>query len=190
MTIQKETAQTNQQFLEWELTAEWEKQRQGGWQLISLQRQAGDRAEASQTKAATIEMGVDEAAEKLQRALNEFSAGQAVNWRRTIDYELMADGRGTDFQRAVWREIEKIPRGTVTTYGAIAKKIGRPRAYRAVGSAVGKNPLPLLVPCHRVLAANDQLGGFGWGIKVKKQILMKEGWQIIRNRLIKKQAFS
>ena len=82
---------------------------------------------------------------------------------------------GTNFQKAVWNEIQKIPRGEVRTYGEIAAVIGRPNAVRAVGSACGANPIPLFIPCHRVVARNG-LGGFGAGLPWKKLLLELEGW--------------
>jgi len=82
---------------------------------------------------------------------------------------------GTEFQQAVWREMQKIPRGQTRTYGEIATAIGRPKAVRAVGSACGANPLPLFIPCHRVVAKNG-LGGFGSGLPWKKLLLELEGW--------------
>ncbi len=80
---------------------------------------------------------------------------------------------GTDFQKAVWREMEKIPRGQTRTYGEIAKAIGNPKAVRAVGSACGANPVPLFIPCHRVTGQNG-LGGFGAGLPWKKLLLNME----------------
>ncbi len=81
---------------------------------------------------------------------------------------------GTDFQKAVWKELQKIPRGQTRTYGEIAKAIGRPNAVRAVGAACGANPVPLFIPCHRVVAQNG-LGGFGAGLPWKKLLLELEG---------------
>jgi len=82
---------------------------------------------------------------------------------------------GTAFQQAVWNEMIKIPRGQTRTYGEIAAAIGKPKAVRAVGSACGANPLPLFIPCHRVVAKNG-LGGFGSGLPWKKLLLRMEGW--------------
>jgi methylated-DNA-[protein]-cysteine S-methyltransferase len=82
---------------------------------------------------------------------------------------------GTDFQRKVWAAIEKIPLGKTKTYGELAEQIGHPGASRAVGAACGANPLPLFVPCHRVLAANGKIGGFSGGLGVKKLLLRMEG---------------
>ena len=82
---------------------------------------------------------------------------------------------GTAFQQLVWQALREIPVGETRSYGAIACGIGRPRAVRAVGAACGANPVPLLVPCHRVLAANGQLGGFSGGPEWKPRLLGREG---------------
>lgn len=82
--------------------------------------------------------------------------------------------KGTEFQQAVWKELKKIPRGQTRTYGEIATAIGKPKAVRAVGSACGANPLPVFIPCHRVVAKNG-LGGFGSGLPWKILLLKTEG---------------
>jgi O-6-methylguanine DNA methyltransferase len=82
---------------------------------------------------------------------------------------------GTQFQEAVWRELEKIPLGETTTYGELARLIGKPKAVRAVGTAVGKNPIALLIGCHRVLGSNS-LGGYAYGLGCKKILLALEGY--------------
>jgi methylated-DNA-[protein]-cysteine S-methyltransferase len=78
---------------------------------------------------------------------------------------------GTDFQREVWNELLTIPYGARRTYGELARQLGRPRGARAVGAACGANPVPILVPCHRVVAAEGALGGFGAGLGVKRTLL-------------------
>jgi|WetSurMetagenome_2_1015567.scaffolds.fasta_scaffold167245_1 methylated-DNA-[protein]-cysteine S-methyltransferase len=78
---------------------------------------------------------------------------------------------GTAFQKAVWTELRRIPYGSRCTYGEIAARLGRPRGARAVGAACGANPVPILVPCHRVVAAEGALGGFGAGVGVKQTLL-------------------
>jgi AraC family transcriptional regulator of adaptative response/methylated-DNA-[protein]-cysteine methyltransferase len=83
--------------------------------------------------------------------------------------------QGTAFQRAVWDALGTIPAGQWRTYGDIALQIGRPRAMRAVGSACGANPLPFLIPCHRVVASGGRWGGFGLGLEVKEVLLFREG---------------
>lgn len=86
-------------------------------------------------------------------------------------FECPVDLRGTSFEKRVWSELAKIPYGVTRSYKEIAEAIGHPRAFRAVGNANGKNFLPLILPCHRVIESNGGLGGFGHGIKVKKQLL-------------------
>lgn len=78
---------------------------------------------------------------------------------------------GTTFQQQVWQAIAEIPPGKTKTYGELAQAIGRPRAYRAVANACGKNPLPVFIPCHRVLAANGNIGGFTAGLAWKRLLL-------------------
>ena len=82
---------------------------------------------------------------------------------------------GTEFQNAVWRQLIAMPPGTRTTYGEIARDLGMPGACRAVGQAVGANPLPILIPCHRVLAAGGKLGGYSSGLRRKRWLLAHEG---------------
>jgi O-6-methylguanine DNA methyltransferase len=79
------------------------------------------------------------------------------------------------FSARVWRQIARIPRGTVRSYGRVARALGKPEAVRAVGQACGRNPVPLLVPCHRVVAADGGLGGFTGGVDVKRRLLALEG---------------
>lgn len=81
---------------------------------------------------------------------------------------------GTEFQKDVWRELEKIPYRTTTTYQTIATTIGRPKAVRAVGTAIGHNPLSIVIPCHRVIATSGKLGGYGGGIPTKIILLELE----------------
>jgi AraC family transcriptional regulator of adaptative response/methylated-DNA-[protein]-cysteine methyltransferase len=85
---------------------------------------------------------------------------------------------GTDFQQSVWNELIKIPVGQTTTYAKIASAIGRPKAVRAVGTAIGSNPIALLIPCHRVVRSDGTLGGYRWGLDIKKMILKWEKDQI------------
>ena len=82
---------------------------------------------------------------------------------------------GTDFQRLVWRALQQLPRGKPSSYGAVARAIGRPKSVRAVGGACGANPIPVLIPCHRVLAADGRLGGFSAGLPWKRRLLAAEG---------------
>jgi O-6-methylguanine DNA methyltransferase len=88
------------------------------------------------------------------------------------------DLAGTEFQKSVWRALRKISFGKTKSYGEIAELIGKPKAVRAVGGACGANPVPVLVPCHRVLAANKKLGGFSGGLDWKRSLLAREGIKI------------
>lgn len=89
---------------------------------------------------------------------------------------------GTDFQIKVWKEIKKIPKGSTLTYKELAKKINKPKSYRAVANACGKNPYPIIIPCHRVIGSNGNIGGYsGKGGVEKKIFLLKSENVIIEN---------
>jgi O-6-methylguanine DNA methyltransferase len=90
------------------------------------------------------------------------------------DFDLHLDVRGTEFQRTVWDELCRIPFGVTRSYAEVAREIGRPTAVRAVGTANGANPLPLVVPCHRVVATGGKLGGYGGGLDLKRRLLAME----------------
>ncbi len=94
--------------------------------------------------------------------------------RRDFPYPLDISG-GTSFQKTVWTALRDIPYGTTLTYGELAARIGKPNAARAVGQAVGVNPLPVVIPCHRVLASGGALGGFTGGLDIKRHLLRVEG---------------
>ena len=111
---------------------------------------------------------------------------QAVNQleeyleRRRTDFDLPLDMEGatTDFQRAVYLRLEQIAYGHVTSYGQVAKDIGKPEMARAVGQAVGANPIPILIPCHRVVASDGRLTGFAGGLRAKVALLKLEGVEV------------
>lgn len=107
--------------------------------------------------------------QELREWLDTFYRGDPVS------YEGAFDLRGTEFQKKVWRAIHDIPYGRLTSYGRIARDIGKPRAARAVGNAVGANPLGPVIPCHRVVWSNGGLGGFGGGLWRKRELLHLEG---------------
>ena len=106
--------------------------------------------------------------ESVLNQLSEYFAGQ----RRSFDLALAPEGTG--FQRAVWRALLDIPYGETLSYGELACRIGNPRASRAVGLANGANPLPIVVPCHRVIGADGSLTGFGGGLAIKQRLLRLE----------------
>lgn len=103
------------------------------------------------------------------RELTEYLKGD----RKRFDIKLDVTG-GTPFQRRVWQELAKIPYGKTISYKEIAARIERPRAIRAVGTANGKNPVSIIVPCHRVIAASGKLGGYAGGLKIKTKLLSLE----------------
>ena len=103
-------------------------------------------------------------------AIQQTLAGRAAKNLPPLDL-----AGGTEFQRAVWAAMREIPAGQTRSYGEIARLIGKPKAVRAVGGACGANPIPVLVPCHRVLAANQKLGGFSSGLDWKRRLLEREG---------------
>jgi methylated-DNA-[protein]-cysteine S-methyltransferase len=105
-------------------------------------------------------------------AIRQFSEYFAAERRR---FELPLAPRGTEFQRRVWRALTEIPYGQTISYGELARRIGKPSASRAVGLANGANPLPVVVPCHRVIGADGSLTGFGGGLPIKRKLLALEG---------------
>lgn len=106
---------------------------------------------------------------RARRQLDEYFAGT----RTTFAVPLAATG--TVFERRVWDALRAIPYGTTTSYGVLARQLGDARATRAVGAANGKNPIPIIVPCHRVVGARGELTGFGGGIDRKRWLLEHEG---------------
>jgi O-6-methylguanine DNA methyltransferase len=104
-----------------------------------------------------------------ERAVKAVLAGRAIAELPPLDLD------GTDFQKAVWQLLLRIPLGQTESYGELAARLGNPKAMRAVGGACGANPIPLLVPCHRVLAANRKIGGFSGGMDWKYKLLTIEG---------------
>jgi methylated-DNA-[protein]-cysteine S-methyltransferase len=128
------------------------------------------------------------------RGLPERFAGKPISWRESRDetkavrsqleeyfagkrrdFTVPLDLRGTDFQKRCWEELLRIPFGEIRSYAEIARAVGRPNAYRAVGQANHYNPIAIVVPCHRVLAAGTMLGGYGGGLATKAFLLRLEG---------------
>src|ERR1051325_6854436 len=86
-------------------------------------------------------------------------------------FELTLAPEGTDFQQSVWNELCGIPYGETISYGELAKRVGNPKASRAVGAANGQNPIPIIIPCHRVIGSDGKLTGFGGGLPIKEKLL-------------------
>ena len=107
-----------------------------------------------------------------RRQLQEYLTGRRTSFTVPVDLRHV-----TPFQRSVLQAATAIPRGQVVTYGQIGQRIGRPRAARAIGQALGSNPIPIVVPCHRVLASDGSLGGYSGpgGIRTKRRLLLLEG---------------
>lgn len=112
--------------------------------------------------------------------LEEYFQGK----RRVFDLPLAP--KGTPFQQRVWQELAKVPWGTVVTYGELAVRVGSPKACRAVGQANHNNPLPIFLPCHRVVGANGSLTGYAGGLERKKWLLQHEGVDVSRFTLPKR----
>jgi len=108
-----------------------------------------------------------------RQALKRALTGQAPGSLPPLDLS-----SGTEFQQCVWRVLRGITPGRTRSYSEVAQAIGRTEAVRAVGGACGANPIPVLVPCHRVLAANQGLGGFSGGLKWKRLLLAREGIEL------------
>lgn len=109
-----------------------------------------------------------EACDVVARQLDEFFAG------RRREFELRLAPAGTAFQLSVWNALAEIPYGTTVSYADLARRIGRPAAVRAVGAANGANPIPIILPCHRVIGSNGSLTGYGGGIEKKEWLLAFE----------------
>ena len=107
----------------------------------------------------------------VMRQLNAYFAGELR------EFEIPLLMLGTEFQKRVWKTLQTIPYGETMSYGELAKKIGDPKAVRAVGAANGQNPIPIIVPCHRVIGSDGSLTGFGGGLENKKKLLELESRQ-------------
>lgn len=94
---------------------------------------------------------------------------------KLTEFDVPLGGEGTDFQKKVWQALRDVPYGQTTSYGQIAKTIGRPKACRAVGLANGRNPISIIVPCHRIIGSNGKLVGYGGGLDRKTRLLQLEG---------------
>ncbi|MGN9916480.1 methylated-DNA--[protein]-cysteine S-methyltransferase [Micromonospora palomenae] len=126
-----------------------------------------------------VESAVDEPGDELARRavaeLRAYFAGELTDFGVPV-----AARRGSEFERAVWREMTRIPYGETLTYGEVARLVGDPGAARAVGVACNRNPVPVLVPCHRIVGAGGKLVGFGGGLPRKVRLLELEAGVALR----------
>ena len=110
---------------------------------------------------------------RLRNDLKAYFSGRKVQFKENFDLR-----GGTHFQKKVWRAMQRIPFGQTRSYGWLAKRVGGKNKARAVGAACGSNPIPILIPCHRVLREDGGLGGYGGGLGIKKKLLRIEGTNI------------
>lgn len=116
-----------------------------------------------------VDGGQSAALDEAERQLREYFDG------RRQQFDLPLDPQGTEFQRQVWAELQNIPFGVTCSYLDVARKVGGPNHTRAVGGANGRNPISIIIPCHRVIAADGSLGGYGGGLPLKERLLAHEG---------------
>ena len=136
---------------------------------IRLEVEDGKLLSLTFLKKSVTETGITEASIPFKEEFLAYLEGK----RRRFTFK--TDPRGTAFQREVWRELSRIPYGETVSYGEIARRIGRPKSSRAVGNAVGANPLPIVIPCHRVIKSDGSIGGFSSGLHLKRKLLSIEG---------------
>lgn len=125
--------------------------------------------------SAHVEPGWQENAAALKEPVRQLRAYFAGELK---DFDLPLAPKGTEFQQNVWAELCSIPYGETISYGELARRIGNPNASRAVGLANGSNPIPIIIPCHRVIGANGKLTGYGGGLPIKEKLLALEKRQL------------
>ena len=117
-----------------------------------------------------VQQGASTRLEVARRQLLDYLAGKRSTFDVPLDFS-----QGTSFQRQVWRTLQRVPYGKLRSYQWIALRVGGPQYARAVGNAVGANPLPIVIPCHRIVAHDASLGGFSGGLPMKRKLLGLEG---------------
>lgn len=140
-------------------------------------RRPGDSGTAGRPEGDVAGLGSSQALAHLRMFFAELRAylrGELREFRVPLDL----DDQGTPFQRSVWSALRHIPYGELISYGDLARRVGRPGGARAVGQANGRNPIPIVVPCHRVVASGGGLGGFSAGLPVKRHLLAIEGARV------------
>ncbi len=141
-----------------------------GWYVVV--EEENKIIEISHTTPKPIENDKTSLLLKVEKEIHEYFSGKRKKFTFPISLQ------GTAFQVKVWNELIQVPYGELRSYGEIAEAIGHPKASRAVGTACNKNPIGLVVPCHRIVAANRRLGGFAYGVEEKIGLLELEGIKI------------
>lgn len=141
-----------------------------GFSFLSLNRKEGERYLKDLKRDTNVELHKNDVTFlPLKKALKRYFSGDEMNF--SFRFDLLW---GTPFQRRVWNAMRKIPYGQTRSYKWLAQRIGNPTKARAVGQACGSNPLPILIPCHRVIKSDGGLGGFGGGLHIKRKLLELE----------------
>ncbi len=131
--------------------------------------------ETSKHPAPKYARGSDKLIEQAKKELDAYFAG------RLKEFKVPVRPQGTPFQEAAWKALTKIPYGATRSYGDQARAIGKPKAVRAIGAANGRNPIPIIIPCHRVIGADGSLTGFGGGMETKQFLLeLEQGQALLR----------
>ncbi len=124
------------------------------------------------TEDALSDEPLQEFVKEVKNQLDEYLSGKRDS------FDLALELKGTDFQKSVWKAINEIPFGQTTTYMKLSQKLGNPAAIRAVGAAIGANPVLVIVPCHRIIGTNGQLTGYAGGLEKKQALLELEGFPV------------
>ncbi|RJQ16411.1 MAG: methylated-DNA--[protein]-cysteine S-methyltransferase [Nitrospiraceae bacterium] len=132
------------------------------------------------TKPSQLSFKKNTAPDSLIKELDSYFRGQSDSFSQKIKFLI-----GTDFENKVWAALKEIPYGETRTYKWVAEKIGKPAAVRAVGQALSKNPVPVIIPCHRVIESDGSIGGYSSGVNVKKRLLEMEYYAKM-NKMLKR----
>jgi O-6-methylguanine DNA methyltransferase len=141
-----------------------------GWMRIKATPKGISRVQSVRRDTGTRMRRCAPILRKVRKEFLEYLSGKRRKFTVKVDLS-----SGTPFQRRVWREIAMVPYGKVITYGELARRAGSPGGARAAGQATGSNPVGIIVPCHRIVAAGGKLGGYGGGLKMKVRLLELEG---------------
>ena len=153
----------------WDKTYLWLAASDHGLSVVEFERQRSFETFKSSFENAVVEEA-NPILEGLVKRLDNYFRGNRESFDIPIDFI-----GGTDFQKSVWKKVRAIPYGQTRTYGQIAHELGKSGAVRAVGAANGANPMPIVIPCHRVLQADGKLGGYSGGLDIKDSLLRLEG---------------